>query len=282
MLSKLRSATEILREDGTRTLLHKSGEYFKRSFREGYLKIRNRYRLSTSGVTATFDAPDAETVRTEKWRVSVEKEMLADAVEELKPSDVFYDIGAHIGLYTCFASQVCSAGTVVAFEPHAPNVRQLEKNISLNKPERATIINKAVSNQEGEVAFSQPDKESTESFHSAGSIQTKKEGSLTVDMVVGDSIIERKGLPQPTVVKIDTEGAESLVIDGMRNSLTNEDCRVVYCEVHPGKHIALDDGDEVDAVTDIKHELQKLGFKIESSEERQGQVHLKAVRPPTN
>jgi len=59
-----------------------------------------------------------------------ERERLTDILEDLCAEDIFYDIGANTGLYTCFAAKHCSH--VVAFEPHLQNLVELRQNISRN------------------------------------------------------------------------------------------------------------------------------------------------------
>ena len=77
-------------------------------------------------------------------------------------------------------------------------------------------------------------------------------------MISGDSLIDRDDLPSPDVVKIDVEGAELQVIQGLSSALAN--ARVVYCEVHP-QHV--DEEDVFDA-------LRSLGFTVERLGTREG------------
>jgi hypothetical protein len=45
-----------------------------------------------------------------------EKELTILLSQELRPTDVFYDIGANVGYFTCLAAQ-CGVAEIVAFEP---------------------------------------------------------------------------------------------------------------------------------------------------------------------
>jgi len=56
-----------------------------------------------------------------------ESELLSDLIDTLEPDDVFWDVGANIGVFSCFAAQKLIDGSVIAFEPFPPNVQQLEK-----------------------------------------------------------------------------------------------------------------------------------------------------------
>jgi FkbM family methyltransferase len=53
--------------------------------------------------------------------------------ETVRPGEVFYDVGANIGIYTIMAGrQVGAGGQVLAFEPHSPTFACLLKNIMAN------------------------------------------------------------------------------------------------------------------------------------------------------
>jgi FkbM family methyltransferase len=53
--------------------------------------------------------------------------------EEFKPGEVFYDIGANIGIFSIQAArQTAPNGKVYAFEPHSANFTRLVENISCN------------------------------------------------------------------------------------------------------------------------------------------------------
>jgi FkbM family methyltransferase len=61
-----------------------------------------------------------------------ESRVVRDVVSELRKGDVFYDIGANIGLYSCVVSTVLAEPNVVAFEPSPPAFSKLDKNARLN------------------------------------------------------------------------------------------------------------------------------------------------------
>lgn len=43
--------------------------------------------------------------------------MAADLINELTSDDVFYDIGLHIGIYSCLAADKITSGEIILFEP---------------------------------------------------------------------------------------------------------------------------------------------------------------------
>ena len=188
-----------------------------------------------------------------------ERNLISDLLESLHNGDVFYDIGANVGTYTCFVTAKLSSKTVVAFEPEPKNVNRLRENVELNDVD-AKIIEAALSNTNGTIDLALTGDESGEGKHSIATGDDT--GTIEVKTAKADTIIDEWQLPKPTVVKIDVEGAEMSVLRGMKNTL-QDSCRLVYIEVHPSK---LEDyGDSPEEVHSI---LEESGFSVTIIEER--------------
>jgi FkbM family methyltransferase len=101
-----------------------------------------------------------------------------------------------------------------------------------------------------------------------GTASISKDGDSQVHTVRGDQLINEGEIPQPNVVKIDVEGAEWLVINGLKTALANEKCRVVYCEVHfPTDYSSRGSiYDHNIEMTDIISQLEQCGYKVEKME----------------
>ena len=112
------------------------------------------YKRNGSPVTRTIDGITASFVVSspqEYARASTvhgERSVVADVLQTLEFDDVFYDIGANVGTYTCFAGQVVGDGNVIAFEPHPANVDRLRENASLNDIQ-VEVRSVALSNERG-------------------------------------------------------------------------------------------------------------------------------------
>jgi predicted RNA methylase len=61
-----------------------------------------------------------------------ERAILEDLLRSLEPDDVFYDIGANVGTYTCFAASKLVPNAVVAFEPEPKNATRLREDLDLS------------------------------------------------------------------------------------------------------------------------------------------------------
>src|SRR2546426_7712333 len=60
------------------------------------------------------------------------------------------DIGAHIGLFSLFASKVLQANRIISVEPDSANFEPLSKNISANHVENASLVKAAIAGESGE------------------------------------------------------------------------------------------------------------------------------------
>jgi FkbM family methyltransferase len=139
---------------------------------------------------------------------------------ELKASDVFYDIGANIGLFTLLASERCKH--VIAFEPINDTFRMLSENVALNStPKNIQLINAAASDNEG----SQDIYVLTNGKDAWNSMAVKpEEGQYRVDQIRTvniDTLVQAKQILPPRVIKIDVEGWELHVLHGLVKTIEN-------------------------------------------------------------
>jgi FkbM family methyltransferase len=131
----------------------------------------------------------------------------------LKPADVVYDIGAHVGLYALISSdKVGPAGRVYAFEPFPKNVAYLRQHIELNHLSNCTVIQAAVSESSGFRLFDPGDHSAAGHFSETGGVSVR---TLSLDEFVLSSHNERP----PSMIKINAEGAEMEVLKGARRTI---------------------------------------------------------------
>lgn len=129
------------------------------------------------------------------------------------PGDVVFDVGANVGFYTLLAaSRVRPNGTVVAFEPLLENVRYIERHIQMNRVDHVRIVQAAVGRNSGKARF-QP-----HASRAMGRISDS--GTMDVDVVALDAFCDARTVPDPTLMKIDVEGAELGVLEGASRMLT--------------------------------------------------------------
>jgi FkbM family methyltransferase len=197
--------------------------------------------------------------------------VINDVLSELTTDDVFYDIGANVGMFTCFIAQALPPEHVIAFEPHPTNAEQLEENLTLNELE-ATIHKIALADEESTAELAVDERDEAGAGRHALAVGGEDE-TITVDLVRGDTLIAEGTVLAPTVLKIDVEGAELDVLRGLQNTLI-ESCRLCYVEVHPDR-IRKYDG----TAKEVEEFLSELGFNIETIYEREDDEYfLKAER----
>jgi len=156
-----------------------------------------------------------------------EEEGLSVMLDEVNPDDVVFDVGANIGYFTCLAAIRTKSGEVHAFEMGHENFNILEKNIRLNQLSNAKPVCMAVSDDNGKVSILDSP---------VGNAVTK----ILEDTPPGGDIISvpsisldaysRQSGAKPDFVKIDVEGAEMKVLQGMRNIL--KDGVKLLVEIH--------------------------------------------------
>lgn len=147
----------------------------------------------------------------------------------IRPGDVVYDIGANIGYYSRFIARDLGASRLVCFEPMTENADLLEQNLKLGGHDKlARIFRLALSDHDAEELLQVDDimggtavlnevsggKPSEAREHLGLPPKTQRIRVTTLD-----GLIERENLPPPAMMKIDTEGAEALVLGGAVQTL---------------------------------------------------------------
>lgn len=149
----------------------------------------------------------------------------------LKPGDVVYDVGAHVGLYTLISSSIVRAGGhVYAFEPLCRNLEYLRRHIDLNHLSNCTVVDAAVSDSTGVRRFDPTVHDSAGHFSSDGSVSVR---AISLD----DFFFKENGTRPPKAIKINAEGAEMEVLQGGRQ-LIAEYAPSIFLSTHsPQIHV---------------------------------------------
>jgi len=132
--------------------------------------------------------------------------------------DTAYDIGANIGYVTLsLAKRVGAQGHVIAFEPFPRNIASFRKNIEINFLQNVRLMELAASDCAGEATIRLLENPATASlvWHRGHPSATE----LKVRTVPIDDLIDAGKIPLPRFVKIDVEGAEGQVLQGMHRTI---------------------------------------------------------------
>lgn len=277
MNHKIQEGIDILSEEGPVSFMRETLSYL---YETVYYSIIDSYTLSIGNTGVTFTAPNQTVFRRNKRRFETERGEISDLLEEINKNDVFFDIGANAGLYTLFVGRQYPSVDVTAFEPYPPNVRLLKRDIERNNLRNVDVWEVALSDSEGTIEFSQPEKE--DAGYGSSSIRSDTNNSdpaVEVATRSGDELISHGEVPAPNIVKIDVEGAEPLVIDGMENALAQPECRLVYCEVHRSDvEYRPSIGDFGVTLPDMRSRFEELGFEVEELQTESSEVLFKAYK----
>jgi len=143
---------------------------------------------------------------------------------ETGPGDAFFDVGANIGIFTIMAARrVGPEGHVYAFEPHAGNVVALLRNVAANGlDDRVTVMSCALSAGAGYLPFAYRSLESGDGLGEVGAAGRDGAHSELKATDSADRLVEQGVVRPPTLVKIDVEGHEQQVLQGMSGLLSGD------------------------------------------------------------
>jgi FkbM family methyltransferase len=143
----------------------------------------------------------------------------------IKEGMTVFDVGANIGYITYFlCNQIGPKGRVFSFEPDPDNFAELSNNVIRNNVVFCRPVQTAVGSFDGTVAFN---------FGLNGSVNTGPGPEPNCKITSLDSFVREHSIPQVDLIKIDVEGYELDVLEGMSEILSNGKRPLLYIEAHP-------------------------------------------------
>ena len=180
-------------------------------------------------------------------------------IDTLKKKSVFWDIGANIGLYSCYAVKRADC-QVYAFEPSVFNLELLAKNVYLNSlSDKIKIISLPLCENLAFKPFNMSTKEWGGAMSNFGeNLDHKNLQELfkynfnynTVGLSI-DQSVKLLNFAKPNYIKIDVDGIEHLILKGATNTLKDVDSLLVE----------VNDNDKKQS-TDVAKYLMETGFKL--------------------
>lgn len=161
---------------------------------------------------------------------------------------VIFDVGANIGMTSLYFAECYPDARIFAFEPLPQNLDLLRANLK-SLGDRATIIPCGLGAEEGVFEY-HPSNDPTNfgggTFHNTG---CDKSQSIELPVKTAASICEEHNIDQIDLLKLDAEGAEYAVLQGLPDGILSNTA-VVIGELH-GVHDF-----EVLSLLDQTHHLQ--------------------------
>ena len=140
------------------------------------------------------------------------------------------DIGANVGFYTIpLAKHVGLEGCVIAFEPDPDNFTILCRNLLANRLNNVVPHRLALGAHAGPAMLYQSGRNRGMLSLCRGNVERSdvSPAPIHVDLAVADDLLQ--SVTNLSLVKIDVEGAEALVIRGMRETLKQHpDATIVF------------------------------------------------------
>jgi len=150
----------------------------------------------------------------------------------IKPGDVVLDIGANIGYFTLiFAKLVENSGKVFSFEPESKNFKILKKNIEVNGYSNVVLEQKIVSNNDGQTTLYISDKAGSHRIHQPDNYVE----SIDIDCISLDNYAQRNSIKKIDFIKIDVEGAEFNVLQGLQKIINSNKNITLLVEFSPNQ-----------------------------------------------
>ena len=167
-----------------------------------------------------------------------EPEMLDWMDENLLDEDVFFDVGANVGIYSVYAALRNSKISVYSFEPEYSNLNQLKQNILKNNLEESILPYSIALGPNTGVSYLH-----IQDLTPGAAMHTVSNDSLT-NTKTGHEVVWKEGIAtytidefcdltgiKPNLIKIDVDGNETEILSGGRNTFSDSRLRTIYIEV---------------------------------------------------
>ncbi len=236
-------------------MLHKALYFYRRVFRRKGIAHEKIAALFAHLVLPTWEKiagfytlpDDPVWFRLVLLARSHERDTVAWMRRLIKTGMTVCDVGAHVGYYTVLMARlVGQTGRVIAFEPHPLTARLLRKNIRTYSNVQAVEAALSNVNEIGKLHDSGGDT-STATITIASTLEqptsilnqglgrgTRRERVWEVNCYRFDTWAETSGVDKLDFLKLDVEGAEMKVLQGMRRVLRKSPGVNVVMEYAPG------------------------------------------------
>ncbi len=149
----------------------------------------------------------------------------------VREGDIFFDLGANFGFYSCFVLPLCGrSGAVHAFEANPSLIPHLRRSIDLNKEYGNIDLNAlAVGRDSGYLPLYGTARIGCTSLYRHEWLD--HDSTIQVPVITIDEYIREKRIRRLDVMKIDIEGAELDALHGMEETFRTCPPKTIVCEL---------------------------------------------------
>lgn len=236
-------------------------EKIKRSVRYYYYKQKNHWVFPKNIAHLTGG----------KMAMGTYETQIKQIIEEnLKRGNVFLDVGANVGYFSRLASEIVTkSGKVYSFEAEPFNYHALCRNT--NHQKNVIPFHLAVSNEQKLITFFESSHSSSHSIYKSSRNLNGSQflvPSMTLDYF-WHTYLDQAAIH---LIKLDVEGAELLVVEGMKKILSENKVEAIIVEFHP--KIIKNAGDDPQTLFSVLSNYFSIFYIREKVESR---VNIKNV-----
>lgn len=167
------------------------------------------------------------------------------------------DVGANAGYFTCLWASLNPHNEVYSFEPSPRNLSMMRQNISaLNDPKQVQVFDHAIGKEIGMLDFDVGPEDQTGWGGLAESVSAR---TIQVNVRRLDEVIPVD--KDISVLKIDTEGADTWVLYGAEKILRSKRVKHIFFEANLARMrlLGIHAGDAEKYLTSLGYSVQSLG-----------------------
>ncbi len=165
-------------------------------------------------------------------KISGEYSFLTKLTKNFQPGSVVLDIGANVGNYSNLIKQLNSEIIIYAFEPHPKTFKILQENAMKNK---YNALNLGCGKSKSKLElydYENQDGSSHASLHRGAINELRQCNSVShlVDVIDLDSFLSEQNIQKVNLLKIDVEGNEYIVLEGLKEALKKGMIEIIHFE----------------------------------------------------
>lgn len=219
-----RSASAMLLNNALQWRLHRLQEWLTLHVSRGLRQARSPHGfLFTAERTATGRKMQSG---------EFEPDEVGCITDALEHADVFVDIGANLGLFSCLAA--ARGLHTISVEPQRRNLEVLRRNLSDNGWNRSEVIPVALSDAPGELTLYGASGTSASLVEGWAGMSRRSTQVVRVDTL--DALLGSRFAGERVLIKVDIEGAEYGMLQGARQTLRADPAPVWMVEVFLEHH----------------------------------------------
>ena len=178
--------------------------------------------------------------------------------ETLQKGMTCLDVGANIGYYVALESKILGdQGRIIAIEPSPQNFEYLIKNIAMQRAKNIDAFNFAAGDKNGHINFVSYENESNSGRVIPDSAVSDWPGPVAkLPVKTIDSFLEEIGVDKIDFLRMDVEGYEYHIFQGMKNTI-KQSKPIIQIEIH--KSIM-----GVETTKKLLEELKNEGYELKS------------------